>query len=49
MVGENPHKKSIYQIVFKKLGLLNYVQSNDKDYKCELYDVFIKLRVVFLF
>jgi len=49
MVGENPHNKSIYQTLFKKLSLLNYAQSNDEDYKCELYNVFIKLRVIFLF
>jgi hypothetical protein len=49
MVGKNPHKKSVYQTLSNKLGLLNYVQSNDEDYKCELYYVFIKLREFFLF
>ncbi len=30
-------------------GLLNFVQSNDEDYKCELYNEFIKRRVYFCF
>jgi len=48
-MGKTPHRKSLYQTLSKKLGLLNFVQSNDEDYKHEIYNVFINRRVFFLF
>jgi hypothetical protein len=48
MVGKNPHKRSLYQTLFKKLGLLDYAQSNDEDYKYELYNAFIKRKIFFV-
>jgi len=49
MVGKNPHRKSLNQTLSKTLGLFDFVQSNDEDYKRELYNVFIKRRVFFCF
>ncbi len=49
MVGKNPHRKSLNQTLSKILGLFDFVQSNDEDYKHELYNVFIKRRVYFCF
>jgi len=49
MVGKTPHRKSLYQTLSKKLGLLNFAQSNDEDYKHEIYNVFFQKKIVFLF
>jgi disease resistance protein RPS2 len=47
-MGKNPNIRSLYQTLSEKLGLSRFAPSNDVDYQCNLYNVFIKRRMFFV-